>query len=106
MTEIIQKAIEKIDAEAEKLGGGQFMIIASHIIDNYLTAESNAQKVLNEKKTLSDCMKKCSNKARAEAQSGFAIIDDETLYGWVKDYYGFENGDNATSKRVNLFDVL
>lgn len=52
MTELIKKAIEKIDKEAERLGGGQVMIIASHIIDHYLTNDENAKKVLEDKKTL------------------------------------------------------
>ena len=107
MTELIKKAIEKIDSEAEKLGGGQFMVIASHIIDNYLTTDSNADKVLDEKKTLSKCMDSCKNKAKEQAKNGFAMIDDETVYGWVSEYYGFDDLQSPTkNKIVDLFDIL
>lgn len=107
MTEKIQKAIEKIDKEAEQLGGGQFMVIASHIIENYLVSDSNAEKVLDEKKTLSKCMDKCKNKARQQAKNNCAIIEGETVLGWVSEYYGFEDLQSpAKNKIIDLFDVL
>ena len=107
MTGKLQKAIEKIDKEAEKLGGGQFMVIASHIIDNNLTTDSNADKILDEKKTLSKCMNSCKSKAKEQAKNGFAMIDDETVYGWVSEYYGFDDLQSpARNKIVDLFDVL
>lgn len=107
MTDKIQKSIDKIDKEAEELGGGQFMIIASHIIENYLTTDDNADKVLDEGKTLSKCMTACKSKAKEQAQNGFAMIDDETVYGWVSEYYGFSDlQSTAKNKIVDLFDVL
>lgn len=106
MTEKIQKAIDKIDKEAEKLGGGQFMVIASHIIDNYLKSDINAEKILDENNTLSKCMNYCRSKAKEQAKNGFAMIDDETVYGWVSDYYGFEELQATANKIVDLFDVL
>ena len=49
MTELIQKAIEKIDSESEKLDVNAKKI-ASHIIDTYLNSDANAKKVLAELK--------------------------------------------------------
>lgn len=99
--------MKKIDKEAEKLGGGQFMVIASHIIENNLVSDGNAEKVLDEKKTLSKCMDQCKNKARQQAKNGFAMIDDETVYGWVSEYYGFDDLQSpARNKIIDLFDVL
>ncbi len=39
MTEKIQKAIDKIDGEAEKLNNVNARVIASHIIDTYLNSD-------------------------------------------------------------------
>lgn len=106
MTEIIEKAITKIDEEAEKLGGGQVMIIASHIIDNYLKTDENAHKVLDNKKTLESCLTSCASKAKQYAVKNMAIIDDKTVYGWVKEYYGFDDLQSNAPNIINLFDVL
>lgn len=50
MTELIQKAIDKIDSEADKIKGTYGQIIASHIIDHNLNCDDNAKKILDEKK--------------------------------------------------------
>lgn len=88
MTEIIKKAIEKIDNESEKLDVNAKKI-ASHIIDTYLNSDKNAEKVLDEKKTLGKCIENIISKAKQQAVDGMAMIDDETVFGWVQDYYGF-----------------
>ena len=46
MTELIQKAIDKIDKEAEAINAPAVTVVASHIIDVYLKSDENAQKVL------------------------------------------------------------
>lgn len=103
----IQKAIDKIDKEAEELGGGQFMVIASHIIEKYLASDENADKVLDESKSLKKCIDDCKSKARAEAVGNVAMIADETVYGWVKEYYGFSDCSQLQkNKIIDLFDVL
>lgn len=107
MTELIKKAIDKIDKEAEELGGGQVMIIASHIIDHYITNAENAKKVLEDKKTLKSAIEKCKRNAKKSAVNGIAVIDDETVYGWIKEFYGFIDLQSpAQNKIINLFDVL
>lgn len=36
-----------------------------------------------------------------------AVIDDETVYSWIEEYYGFTDLQSpAQNKIVNLFDVL
>lgn len=89
MTEKIQSAINKIDGEAEKLKDTNTTLIASHIIDTYLISDENAEKVLDEKKTLRKCIENIKSKAKQHAVNNIAMVDDETVYGWVKDYYGF-----------------
>ena len=55
MTEKIQKAIDKIDQEAEKMGSATVRLLCSHIIDHCLVNDENADKVLDEGKSLKGC---------------------------------------------------
>ena len=104
MTEIIKKAIEKIDNESEKLDVNAKKI-ASHIIDTYLNSDKNAEKVLNEKKTFRKCIENIISKAKQQAVGRMAMIDDETVFGWVQDYYGFA-GDCKDDKIIDLLDFI
>ena len=105
MTDIIQKAINKIDAEAEKLNDTNATLIASHIIDAYLTSDGNAEKVIDEKKTLKKCIDNIKSKAKKHAVNNVAMINDDTVYGWVKEYYGFAV-DCKENKVIDLFDFI
>lgn len=105
MTDIIQQAIEKIDKEAEKLNNTNARLTASHIIDTYLTTDENAEKVLKDKKSLENCFENIRSKARQQAVGNMAMIDDETVYGWVRDYYGFAVNCNE-NKIIDLLDFI
>lgn len=105
MTEKIQTAINKIDKEAEKQSNTNATLIASHIIDTYLVSDENAEKVLRDKKTLKNCLENIKSKARSKATNGITMVDDETVYGWVKDYYGFAV-DCKENKVIDLFDFI
>lgn len=85
--EIIQKAINKIDSEADKMKDDTAVRITSYIIDNYLLSAENAEKVMN--KTLSDCISSVRSKAKKQAQNGYAMIEDRTVWNWVKEFYEF-----------------
>lgn len=103
MTDLIQQAINKIDNEADKLGGTHATLLASHVIDNYLTSDENAQKVLD--KELKKGLEKITSKARQQASGGCAAIADDTVYEWLVEFYGFDSPaqfDNI----INLFDLL
>ncbi len=105
MTEKIQQAINKIDEESEKLNDTNARIIVSHIIDTYLNTDENADKVLDDKHTLKGCLESIKTKAKKQASNGIAVISDETVYGWVKDYYGFAV-DCKENKIIDLFDFI
>lgn len=85
--EIIQKAIDKIDKEADRMEDDTAVRIASYIIDNYITSTENAEEVIY--KTLSDCISSVKNKARKQAKDGCAMIEDRTVWNWVKEFYEF-----------------
>lgn len=105
MTELIQKAIEKIDSESEKLDVNAKKI-ASHIIDTYLNSDANAKKVLAEKKILRDCIKKIISKAKQQAVGRMAMIDDEVVFTWVQGYYGFAVDCKTENKIIDLLDFI
>ena len=118
--EIIQKAINKIDSEADKMKDDTAVRITGYIIDNYITSAENAEKVMN--KTLSDCISSVRSKAKKRAKNGCAMIEDRTVWNWVKEFYEFatdevaETQATATAKEpkkepgqagpVNLLDFL
>lgn len=104
MNEIIKKAIEKVDGEAEKIGTIPAHRICEHIISK-ITNESNAEKVIKDNKTLADCISNITKKAKEQAKSGMAMIEDDEVYSWVDEYFGFEN-DSSSEKIIDLFDVL
>lgn len=83
----IQEAINKIDSEADKMKDDTAVRITSYIIDNYITNVENAEKVMS--KTLSDCISSVRSKARKQAKNGYAMIEDRTVWDWVKEFYEF-----------------
>lgn len=85
--EIIQKAINKIDTEADKMKDDTAVRITSYIIDNYITSVENAEKVMS--KALSDCISSVRSKAKKQAKNGYAMVEDRTVWNWVKEFYEF-----------------
>lgn len=106
MTELIQKAIDKIDKEAEAINAPAVTVVASHIIDVYLKSDENAQKALDEEKTLKKCWDDVKNNARKQASGGCAMVSDDAVFEWVKEYYGFAQSAGTDEKIINLFDCL
>ncbi|MCP8849160.1 PcfK-like family protein [Latilactobacillus curvatus] len=43
--------------------------------------------VMAEDKTINRAMKYCRDKAKESAKDGVAMIEDATVYGWVKEYF-------------------
>ena len=114
----IQEAINKIDSEADKMKDDTAVRITSYIIDNYITSVENAEKVMNKK--LSDCISNIRDKARKQAKNGYAMIEDRTVWNWVKEFYEFATDEVAETQAtisapveepgqqgpVNLLDFL
>ena len=104
MTELMQKAIDKIDKEAEATNSPAITIVASHIIDVYIKSDENAQKVLD--KTLKECWNKVSSRAKKEASNGCTVISNDTVFEWVNEYYGFAEATAGSEKIVDIFDYI
>lgn len=92
----IQEAINKIDSEADKMKDDTAVRITSYIIDNYITSTENAEKVMN--KTLSACISSVRSKAKKQAKNGYAMIEDRTVWNWVKEFYEFTTDEVAETQ--------
>ena len=92
----IQEAIDKIDAEADNMKNEVAVRITSYIIDNYITSVENAEKVMN--KTLSNSISNIRDKARKQAKNGCAMIEDKTVWNWVKEFYEFVTDEVAETQ--------
>lgn len=105
MTKKIQKAIDKIDQEAEKMGSATVRLLCSHIIDHCLVNDENADKVLAEGKSLKGCWAYITNNARKQAAGNCAAVPDDAVYEWAAGYYGF-TAEETKAEIIDLLDLL
>lgn len=105
MTEKMQRAIEHIDKQAEKENSA-VKIIAQYIIENLIKTDSSADKLLDEKHTLASCFTQIKSKAKSKAVSGCACIDDNTVYAWVREYFGIDSSDLDSAVSRSTADIL
>lgn len=111
MTDIIQKAINHIDTQAEK-ENDCVKIIAQYIIENLIKTDSAAEKILNDKLTLNACFEKVKSNAKAKAAGGCACVEDAVVFRWVREYYGItaedlkSSDDTADILNFDIFAVL
>lgn len=113
MTELIQQAIYKIDKEAEEINNAYITSkVVQRIIDTMIINDNNAQKILEKEKTLKGCIMsiyehaKKNGNTQIQGAGSFVGGDDEDLWEWVCEYYGFEKLQSTATEKVNLFDVL
>lgn len=109
MTELMKKAIEKIDKNMEK--NTSLKPFAQYIIDELIVDDSSAEKILNEKKSLSACFDAVKTKARQRAVGNCAFVEPETVYSWIREYFGFKSvpeNSNSTQTESNIinFDIF
>ncbi|MDE6469741.1 MAG: hypothetical protein K2L19_01790 [Eubacterium sp.] len=111
MTELIQKAIKKIDGEADKIDNNYVTSLVSKIIDEYLVNDENAEKVLNQNKTLQGCLNSIFENAKKDGVAkisenrAFVGGNDDDLWKWIVDHYGFAV-DCKENKVIDLFDFI
>ena len=96
---MIQRAIDKIDKEME--ADENLKAIANYIIDRLITNEENAAKILDKKKSLKTCFDKIKSEAKKLAKNGLAVVADEVVFSWVREYFGVKEPENEES---GLFD--
>ena len=109
---MIEEAIEKVSNEIAKIKAPYGEALGTYIITNLLDTEENAKKVMDEKKTLDGCLSFIKGKAKESAVNGVAMIDEDTVYGWLREYYGIKEQkdtpvpEESSRKVVSLFDML
>lgn len=106
MTELMKKAVEKIDKEMEKeLSLKPF---AQYIIDNLIVSDESAGKILDEKKSLKKCFDEIKAKARKRAVGNCAFVEPETVYAWIREYFGFAENPVSVQADNNItnFDIF
>lgn len=111
MGELIAQAIQKIDAEAEKLSKSDNCIqtIAQYIIDNLIYNDGAAKKILCEDKTLKGCWNEIFKKAKNESQNKQSCcVQDEVVFMWVREYFDINLQSNATANDnfISLLDLI
>ncbi|MDR1631227.1 MAG: PcfK-like family protein [Oscillospiraceae bacterium] len=106
MSELIQQAIAKIDKEAESIGqNGKY--IAEYLIQEVIKTDAAAGQVLTAGKSLKECLAKVTSNAKKQAQNNMAMVDNETVFAWVREYFGVDSlAEKPKSKTINLADFL
>lgn len=70
-------------------------------IVNYLMLQTEMNEAfLNEEKDLKEMASYIKNKAREQATDNVAVIDDDEVYQWAKDYFNKSN-EELSIKKVN-----
>ena len=113
MSDLIQRAINRIDEQAEK-GKALEKRIGQYIIDTCLINDADASKALDNGKTLSGCANLVTKNARKQAVGGCACVEDAVVWRWVREYYGFSGNGNlqstaqpqAAAKPVDILDFM
>ena len=70
-----------------------------NIIVNYLMLQTEMNEAfLNEEKNLKDMADFIKDKAKKQAKNGVAVIEDEVVFKWAKDYFVKSNTDLGIKK--------
>lgn len=85
MNEIKEKALAKLLEELNKPHDLALGRIHNWICDQ--EDEELFQGILKERYSLTCALKYAKEKARNFAENGVACIDDETVFGWIRDYF-------------------
>lgn len=85
MNEIKEKALAKLLEELNKPHD-----LALDRIHNWICGQEDEelfQGILKERYSLTCALKYAKEKARKFAENGVACIDDETVFGWIREYF-------------------
>lgn len=81
----IKRLADMLESQKDKY----LIIIVNHLM---LQTEMN-EAFLNEKKNLKDMATYIKDKAKKQAKDGVAVIEDEIVFKWAKDYFIKSNKD-------------
>ena len=92
---MLENIRSKVEAEMKS---DELKPFGRYILDQLLVSEENAEKVGADGKSLKACFDAVKGKARSHAHSGCAIIEDKTVFKWIREYYGIVSGPAAAPK--------
>lgn len=79
------------------------------IIDYLINRTDMNEKYLNEEKSLKQMVQYIKDRAKAQAQNGMAMIEDEVVYGWAIHYFDEPNSvlnlSNNTKSESSLKSI-
>lgn len=85
MDELKEKALSKMLDEMNKKHSE-----AEDAIHNWLSDQDDEELlkgILDDKKSIKDAMKYCINQAQKQKTGNCAMVDDKTVFGWVRVYF-------------------
>lgn len=90
---------EKLGQELKKHVALTVERIAKFLEDECVNDKELEAAVLSDKKTLDDCEVYITKKAKEVAKGkNTVMIDDPTVYGWIKEYYKTSNEEKEPKK--------
>lgn len=97
MDEALQKAIDRLDKEAEELAKeNPVMKMVGQMLTDFVTAHpETAQCFLNDKKSLKEAHKAVEDAARKKEKGGVYCMSDAEYMDLVFDYYGIKDEDRS-----------
>lgn len=95
----IENAIEKLNNDIQKHPEDQYRaLVGEHLID-CITTEEIADKVLE------GALKTIRANAKKKAVSNCAVIADEEVYKWAREYFGIGTVEEEKPKSANIAET-
>ncbi|MGK4109434.1 Cas9 inhibitor AcrIIA9 family protein [Enterococcus cecorum] len=97
LSEIKERALAKMLEEMN-----QSHTHAEDAIHNWLCEQNDDELfdgIMKKDKSIKSAMKYCISQAREESSGNIAMVDDDTVFGWVRDY--FINDDIKVNNNVS-----
>ena len=82
----------------EMAHGSQYIKVVGEYLTDYLLKHPEAEDLLKaENKSVAGSLETVKNKARAQAVGSVAVLDDQTVFGMVLDYFGIKGGAQTSA---------
>lgn len=81
----MEKVLEKLKTEDKST-----QRVVDYLVSHCEKVPSFKDKILNDKKSLSECWEYIKSKARKDAVGVCAVIDDNVVFGWALHYFDEE----------------
>lgn len=92
----MEKVLEKLKTEDKST-----QRVVDYLVSHCEKVPSFKDKILNDKKSLSECWEYIKSKARKEAKNGCAMIKDDVVFGWAIHYFDEEELEDWKEKPKN-----